>query len=65
MSAHGVALVTKVAVAAAGYDPSRFSGHSLRVGFLTEAANQGEDLFSMEAQSRHKSTDVLVDYVRR
>ncbi len=65
MSAHGAAHVIKAAAGAAGYDPSRFSGHSLRAGFLTEAANQGEDLFSMKAQSRHKSTEVLVGYVRR
>jgi len=64
MSDHGAALVIKAAAASAGYDPAAFSGHSLRAGFLTEAASQGEDLFRMKRQSRHKSTDMVAEYVR-
>jgi len=64
MSDHGAALVIKAAAAAAGYDRAAFSGHSLRAGFLTEAASQGEDLFRMKRQSRHKSTDMVAEYVR-
>ncbi|EJU14647.1 phage DNA recombinase [Sphingomonas sp. LH128] len=65
MSAHGAELDIKAAAAAAGYDPSCFSGHSLGAGFLPEAANESEDLFSMKAQSRYKTTEVLAGYVRR
>ena len=50
--------------AAAGYDAARFSGHSLRAGFLTEAASQGATIFKMQEVSRHKTVQVLSDYVR-
>ncbi len=64
MSDRGVALVVKVRAAAAGYDPAQVSGHSLRAGFLTEAARQGATVFKMKEVSRHKSLEILSDYVR-
>lgn len=64
MSDRGVALVVKARAAAAGYDPAQVSGHSLRAGFLTEAARQGATVFKMKEVSRHKSLEVLSDYVR-
>lgn len=64
MSDRGVALVVKARAAAAGYDPDHVSGHSLRAGFLTEAARQGATVFKMKEVSRHKSLEVLSDYVR-
>lgn len=64
MSDKGVALVVKARAAAAGLDPAEFAGHSLRAGFLTEAAARGANIFKMREQSRHKSLDVLSDYIR-
>ncbi len=64
MSDRGVALVVKAAAAAAGYTAEKFSGHSLRTGFLTEAARQGADPFKMMEHSRHRSLDTMVGYVR-
>ena len=64
MSDRGVALVVKARALAAGYDPAQVSGHSLRAGFLTEAARRGANIFKMREQSRHKSLEVLSDYVR-
>lgn len=64
MSDRGVALIVKAWAEAAGYDPTQVSGHSLRAGFLTEAARRGANIFKMRDQSRHKSLDVLSDYVR-
>lgn len=49
---------------AAGFDAADFSGHSLRAGFLTSAANAGATVFKMQAVSRHKSMEVLSGYVR-
>jgi site-specific recombinase XerD len=49
----------------AGLDPVLFSGHSLRAGFLTSAAESGADVLKMSEVSRHKSLDVLRRYVRR
>jgi len=48
----------------AGYDPDRYGAHSLRSGFLTEAAEHGASLFKMLEVSRHKSTDMVLHYVR-
>ena len=59
-----VALVVKARAAAAGYDPTLFSGHSLRAGFLTEAGRHGANLFKMKEHSRHKSLEMLSEYVR-
>jgi site-specific recombinase XerD len=64
MSDRGVALVVKARAAAAGYDPAQVAGHSLRAGFLTEAARQGATVFKMKEVSRHKSLEILSDYVR-
>lgn len=64
ISAQTVALVVKSRAAAAGYDAAMFAGHSLRAGFLTEAGRQGANLFKMKEHSRHKSLEMLSEYVR-
>jgi site-specific recombinase XerD len=64
ISAQTVALVVKSRAAAAGYDAVMFAGHSLRPGFLTEAGRQGANLFKMKEHSRHKSLEMLSEYVR-
>ncbi len=66
MSDRAVARVVQRRVAAAGLDPAQFGGHSLRAGFLMAAARarSGASVFQMQAQSRHKSVQVLSGYVR-
>lgn len=64
MSDKAVARLVKHCAGAAGYDASKFSGHSLRAGFLTEAASQGATIFKMQEVSRHKTVQILSDYVR-
>jgi integrase len=64
MSDKAVARLVKRCAAAAGYDATRFSGHSLRAGFLTEAASQSATIFKMQEVSRHKTVQILSDYVR-
>lgn len=59
-----VARLVKACATAASLDPALYSGHSLRVGFLTEAASQRANLFKMKDHSRHKSLDTVADYVR-
>jgi integrase len=59
-----VARLVKACALAAGLDPSLFSGHSLRAGFLTEAAAKRANLFKMKDHSRHKSLDTVAGYVR-
>ena len=64
MSDRAVARVVQARVMAAGYDPARFAGHSLRAGFITSGARAGASIFKLKEVSRHKSTDVLASYVR-
>ena len=64
MSDKAVARLVKRCAGAAGYDASKFSGHSLRAGFLTEAASQGATIFKMQEVSRHKTVQILSEYVR-
>jgi site-specific recombinase XerD len=59
-----VARIIKKLAARAGLIASQYAGHSLRSGFLTSAAQQRASIFKMQAQSRHKSLDVLSGYVR-
>lgn len=59
-----VARLVKAAAAAAGLDPALYSGHSLRAGFLTQAAADRASLFKMKDHSRHKSLDTVAGYVR-
>jgi site-specific recombinase XerD len=59
-----VARIVKRLAARAGLMASQYAGHSLRSGFLTSAAEQRASIFKMQAQSRHKSLDVLGGYVR-
>lgn len=49
----------------AGLEPTEFSGHSLRAGFVTSAAESGASILKIQEVSRHRSVDVLSGYVRR
>lgn len=64
MSDRAVARLVQRCASEAGMDPSQYAGHSLRSGFLTEAARSGASIFKMRDVSRHKSIQVLSDYVR-
>ena len=59
-----VARIIKRLASRAGLIASQYAGHSLRSGFLTSAAERRASIFKMQAQSRHKSLDVLSGYVR-
>jgi len=64
MSDRSIARLVQARAAAAGYRATDFAGHSLRAGFLTAAARSGASVFKMREVSRHKSMQVLADYVR-
>ena len=64
MSDRAVARLVQVRVAQEGYVAANFAGHSLQAGFLTAAARSGASVFKMREVSRHKSMQVLADYVR-
>lgn len=60
-----IANIIKAKAKAAGLNPELFSGHSLRAGFITSAANAGADIFRVMDVSRHRSMNTVRGYVRR
>jgi len=64
LSDKAVARLVKGAAARAGLDPERYSGHSLRAGLATAAADAGAALPDLMRQTRHKSTQVALAYLR-
>ncbi|MHB9133541.1 MAG: site-specific integrase [Armatimonadota bacterium] len=64
LSDRGVARAVKEAAAAAGLDPTRYSGHSLRAGLATAAAAAGVSERVIMAQTGHKSEHMVRKYIR-
>jgi site-specific recombinase XerD len=64
LSDRAVAEIVKKYARRAWLDPTLFSGHSLRAGFLTSAARSGASVFKLRDVSRHRSMDSLSGYVR-
>lgn len=65
LTAQSVALIVKQRAAAVGLDPAVFSGHSLRAGFVTDAASRGASSSSIRAQTGHRSDAMLQRYIRK
>ena len=59
-----VVLLIKKYLSMAGIDNSNFSGHSLRSGFATVAAESGADERSIMAMTGHKTTQMVRRYIR-
>ena len=59
-----VARVVKRYAALAGLDPAGYAGHSLRAGFATQAARSGKQERAIQRHTRHKSTEMLREYIR-
>ena len=59
-----VALLIKEYLKAAGIEDTNFSGHSLRSGFATVAADSGADERSIMAMTGHKTTQMVRRYIR-
>jgi integrase len=64
LSGEGVALVIKERVAAVGIDPLGYSGHSLRAGLATSAAQSGAPAWKIRQQTGHASDAMLARYIR-
>ncbi len=62
LSDKAVARLVKQAARDAGLDPERYSGHSLRAGLA--AGDAGAGLAELMRQTRHKSTEVALGYLR-
>jgi integrase len=59
LSGEAVSLVVRERASAAGLDARGYSGHSLRAGFATSAAQSGVPAWRIKAQTRHASDAML------
>ena len=59
-----VALIIKKYTQKAGLDSSNYSGHSLRSGFATTAAEFGAEERSIMAMTGHKTTQMVRRYIQ-
>ena len=59
-----VALLIKEYLKLAGIESNNYSGHSLRSGFATSAAESGAQERSIMAMTGHKSTEMVRRYIK-
>lgn len=64
LSDHTIATLIKQAAKRVGLDVARFSGHSLRAGFITQSALEETPEWQIQEVSGHRNTAVLRDYIR-
>jgi integrase len=64
LTAQSVALIVKQRAEAVGLDPELFSGHSLRSGLVTSAAQAGVSSWKIRQQTGHASDAMLARYIR-
>ncbi|MEF2549607.1 tyrosine-type recombinase/integrase [Aurantimonas sp. E1-2-R+4] len=64
LSGEAVSIIVKKRLAAAGFDPEGYSGHSLRAGFATSAAQAGASSWKIRQQTGHASDAMLSRYIR-
>jgi site-specific recombinase XerD len=60
-----VAMIVKDAVQKIGLDSRLYAGHSLRVGFITAAAERGASIDEIMNTTHHRSADQVVGYIHR
>jgi integrase len=64
LSGEAVSLVVRERVRVADIDPRGYSGHSLRAGLATSAAQAGVSSWKIRQQTGHASDAMLSRYVR-
>ena len=64
LTPHSVALIVKSSVSNAGGNSELVSGHSLRAGYVTAAAEAGLQPYQIVETTGHKSLTTLAKYIR-
>jgi integrase len=64
LSGEAVGLIVRKRLRAAGIDPEGYSGHSLRAGLATSAAQAGVSAWKIRQQTGHASEAMLARYIR-
>ena len=65
LSAQSVSIILKNLMSKTGLDIKKISGHSLRAGYCTTAAELGFQTWQIREQTGHKSDATLLKYIRR
>jgi integrase len=65
LTGHSIGLIVKRSAELVGMDGDLFSGHSLRAGLVTAAAEGGANEVSIMNTTGHKSSAMVRKYVRR
>ena len=63
LKSRNVALIVKSAAGRIGIPPAQFAGHSLRSGFITEAARRDVPEYAIMAVSGHRSSAIMRGYI--
>jgi len=64
LSGDEVALIVKRYVEKIGLNPAMYSGHSLRSGLITAAAQEGRSVYEIMAMTGHKNPATVYVYIR-
>ncbi len=64
ISDKSVALLIKKFATLAGFDPSKYAGHSLRSGFATSTAQAGAEERNIMAMTGHKTSQMVRRYIK-
>jgi integrase len=64
LSAEAVAIVLRQRLSAVGINSQGYSGHSLRAGYVTDAADHGVPTWKIRRQTGHASDGMLGRYIR-
>jgi integrase len=64
MSDRSIAIIVKHAAEMAGMEPRQFAGHSLRAGFVTQAAKEETPEWQIQEVTGHKSAAMMRKYIR-
>jgi integrase len=65
LTGHSIGLIVKRSAELVGMDAELFSGHSLRAGLVTAAAEGGATELSIMQTTGHKSSAMIKRYTRR
>ena len=64
ISDKSISLIIKKYASLAGLDPNKYSGHSLRSGFATSAAEFGAEERNIMTMTGHKTTQMVRRYIQ-
>lgn len=64
MNAGSVGLILRRSLKQAGLDPNGYSAHSLRAGFVSDAARSGAPTWAIQRQTGHRSEATVHRYIR-